>query len=116
MLPEKFPLPPGFTRKMFDDLKLRPNVRPLSVDVIGDIGQVLWTLLGTAAVVLLIACANVANLSLVRAEGRHQELAVRTALGASRWQIARALLAESVLLALAGARHRAWRSPGQRWR
>ncbi len=103
MLPEKFPLPPGFTRKMFDELKLKPNVRPLSVDVIGDIGQVLWPLLGTAGIVLLIACANVANLSLVRAEGRHQELAVRTALGASRWQIARSLLAESVILALAGA-------------
>ena len=103
MLIEKFPLPPGFTKKMFEDLKLLPNVRPLSVDVIGDIGQVLWTLLGTAAIVLLIACANVANLSLVRAEGRHQELAVRTALGASRWQVARTLLAESVILALAGA-------------
>ena len=103
ILPEKFPLPPGFTRKMFDELKLAPNVRPLSVDVVGDIGQVLWTLLGTAGVVLLIACANVANLSLVRAEGRYQEFAVRTALGASRWQIARSLLAESAMLALAGA-------------
>jgi predicted permease len=103
LLPEKFPLPPGFTPKMFEELKLLPDVRPLSVDVVGDVGQVLWTLLGTAGIVLLIACANVANLSLVRAEARHQELAVRTALGASRWQIARSLLAETAMLALAGA-------------
>ena len=99
---ERFPLPPGFTRQMFDEVKLGPNVRPLSVDVIGDVGPMLWILLGTVAIVLLIACANVANLFLVRAEGRQQELAIHAALGAGTRRIAWELLSESVALGLMG--------------
>ena len=90
-------LPEGFA-----ELRMEPNVRPLADDVIGDVGEVLWILLAAVSVVLLIACGNVANLFLIRAEGRQQELAIRAALGASRWRMARALLSESILLSLAG--------------
>src|SRR5687767_16000929 len=95
-------MPPGFSRKMLEDVKLGPNVRPLAVDVIGDIGQVLWVLLGTVGIVLLVACANVANLFLVRAEGRQQELAIRTALGAKRSQVIRELMSEAFTVSIAG--------------
>jgi len=98
----KFPPPPGYNLKMFEDAHIAPNLRPLKQDVIGDIGSVLWVLMGTIGIVLLIACANVANLLLVRAEGRHQELAIRTALGADRWRIAADLLFESVSLGVVG--------------
>ncbi|HET9179535.1 MAG TPA: ABC transporter permease [Terriglobia bacterium] len=98
-----FPAPPGFSLKMFQDARIGPNVRPLKQDVVGDVGKVLWVLMGGIGLVLLIACANVANLLLVRAEGRQQEFGIRAALGASRGRIAAELLFESLILALAGS-------------
>jgi putative ABC transport system permease protein len=97
-----FPAPPGYNVKMFEDARIGPNLRPLKQDLVGDIGGMLWVLMGTIGMVLLIACANVANLLLVRAEGRQQELAIRAALGAGSFEIARELLIESVGLALMG--------------
>lgn len=98
-----FPPPPGFSLKLFEDARIGPNVRPLMQDVVGDIGKVLWVLMSGIGLVLLIACANVANLLLVRAEGREQEFGIRAALGASRGRIAAELLIESLVLALAGS-------------
>ena len=97
-----FPPPPGFSAKLFEDAHLTPALHPFKKDIVGDIGDVLWVLMGTISAVLLIACANVANLLLVRAEGRHHELAIRSALGAGRGRIARDLLFESIGLGLAG--------------
>ncbi len=98
-----FPAPPGFSITLFQTARMGPRVRPLTKDVIGNVGQLLWVLMGSIGIVLLIACANVANLLLVRAEGRHQELAVCTALGASRWRIAREFLLESVVIGVMGS-------------
>jgi predicted permease len=100
---KSFPTPPGFSIELFNKARLGPNIRPLSRDVVGDVGKLLWVLMGSIGTVLLIACANVANLLLVRAEGRHQELAIRSALGASRWRIAGDFLAESVVIGLLGS-------------
>jgi predicted permease len=98
-----FPAPPGFNAKIFDDARIGPNLRPLKIDVIGDVGSTLWVLMGSIGLVLLIACANVANLLLVRVEGRRQELAVRSALGASPYRIAGELLLESITLGFLGS-------------
>jgi predicted permease len=99
-IPDNFRMPPGFSRQMFDEVRLGPNLRPLAKDVIGDIDRILWVLLGTMGIVLLVACANIANLFLVRAEGRQQELAVRAALGASVGQVVVQLLSEALILGL----------------
>jgi predicted permease len=97
-----FPAPTGYSVKMFSAARIAPTLRPLLRDVTGDIGDTLWILMGTIGIVLLIACANVANLLLVRAGGRQQELAVRAALGASWGEIARELMTESMTLGVFG--------------
>jgi predicted permease len=105
MLPiavEEYPMPTGLTYEMMKEARFGPNVVPLKQDVVGDVGNVLWVLLGTVGLVLLIACANVTNLFLVRSEGAQREVAVRTALGASRGRLVAESLAESTVLGVLG--------------
>jgi predicted permease len=97
-----WPAPFGMDSKLFENARVAPALKPLKQDVIGNVGDVLWVLMGTIGVVLLIACANVANLLLVRVESRQQELATRAALGAGWWRISRELLHESLVLGLVG--------------
>jgi predicted permease len=94
--------PGGISLGMMQEARFGPNVRPLKQDVVGDVGSVLWVLLGTVAIVLLIACANVANLFLVRSEGKQQEMAVRTAMGASKGRLTVDMLVESLVLGVGG--------------
>ena len=96
-------IPGLMTRRMFEQAAIRAVLHPLRDDVIGDIRPVLFTVLGTVAFVLLIACANVANLFLVRAESRAREVAVRSALGASPRSIVRLYFGESLALSALGA-------------
>jgi predicted permease len=107
MLPiwlDAWPIQPDFTvtREAIENWRITPVVRPLKDDLVGGIANALWVLMGAIGAVLLVACANIANLMLVRADARRQEFAVRAALGAVPARIARELLIESLVIAVAG--------------
>jgi len=93
---------PGSNPHIYETWKITPTIRPLKQEVLGNVGEALWVVMGTIGLVMMIACANVANLLLVRVESRQQELAVRAALGAAWVRIVRGLLVESMLLGLMG--------------
>ncbi len=93
---------PGTNPHFYQTWKITPALHSLKQEVVGSVGSVLWVVMATIGLVLVIACTNVANLLLVRAESRQQELSIRAALGAGRARIARELLIESILLALIG--------------
>jgi predicted permease len=93
---------PGTNPHSYETWKITPMIRPLKREVIGNVSEVLWVVMGTIGLVMLIACANVTNLLLVRVESRQQELAVRAALGAGWGRIVGGLLVESVMLGLMG--------------
>jgi predicted permease len=97
-----FPPSPAITLKQIEALRLGPSLRPLKQEVVGNVSKVLGVLMGGISLVLLIAAANVANLLLVRIEGRRRELALRAALGASRARIAAELFSETLILAALG--------------
>jgi predicted permease len=100
---EAWPVFPGMTREQFDNWRLAPVVHPLLSDLVRGVSSMLWVLMGAIGAVLLIACANIANLMLVRADARRPEFAVRTAMGALPGRIARELLVESLVLGAAGS-------------
>ena len=107
MLPiwlDAWPMVPGssVTREAMKNWRIAPVVRSLKDDLVGGVASSLWVLMGAIGAVLLVACANIANLMLVRADARSHELAVRAALGAGRGRIARGLLVEGLVIGAVG--------------
>ena len=92
----------AFGRELFEKARFAPALGPLKDEVVGNIGSVLWPVMGAVGLVLLIACANVANLLLVKAESRRQERGIRVALGAGRAQVVAESLTESLVLGAGG--------------
>ena len=98
-----FPPPAGLSASDFQSMHYSLNLTPLKDEVVGNVQNVLWILLASTILVLLVACANVANLLIIRVEGRHHEFAIRYAIGAARKGISADILFESSLLGLAGS-------------
>jgi predicted permease len=94
---------PGSTLQDFENMRITAVVRPLQDDLVGGVASMLWVLMGAIGAVLAIACANIANLMLVRSDARRPEFAVRAALGAVPARIARELLVEGLILGAAGS-------------
>ena len=99
-LPERFGGTANYVRLIEQH---RPVIRSLEEELLGDVKRPLWILLASVTIVLLIACANVTNLLIVRSERRQRDLAVRQAIGAARHQLIRSQLSESILIAIAAA-------------
>jgi predicted permease len=105
MLPiwlDAWPIAPGIAKEEIANWRITSAVRPLKDDLVGGVASALWVLMGAIGAVLLIACANIANLMVVRADARRPEFAVRGALGATPARIARELLIESLVLGAIG--------------
>jgi predicted permease len=105
MLPiwrDAWPTQQGLTREAVENWRISPVVRPLKDDLVGGVTSTLWVLMGAIGAVLLVACANIANLMLVRADARRQEFAIRSALGAVPARLARELFIESLVIAALG--------------
>jgi predicted permease len=102
---ESWPLMPNvtLTRESIVSWRIAPVVRPLKEDLVGDVANTLWVLMAGIGAVLLVACANIANLMLVRADARRHEFTVRAALGARPRQLAREVFVESSVIGVAGA-------------
>ena len=98
-----FPPPAGVSLNLFQSMHPKPSLTPLKEELVGDVRNALWVLFASVILVLLVACANVANLLIVRIEGRHHEFAIRYAIGAARKGISADIFLESTLLGLAGS-------------